>query len=253
MTNATAALGILPPNGGLFGGATLINVLTGDAFTEDATALIQFTDCRGLLRHGRRHAEFLECSSDHRRGRKQARHHRDGRLYRRRSSTRRRRSTLALQKQTVVNEFVGEAATLSGTDWVVTFPTKHHFVDGQPGSCRRSRVRSTKTGSCDNVIAGYVGSRGNPGYAGRTGLLAVADARWFRAVLGSEHHLVQGDQGFRHRQRAGFGQFLHGRHGLQERLGTFDVQSATALTCACIATDVNVGATNLVGPDGCRG
>ncbi len=130
---------------------------------------------------------------------------------------------MALQKQTVVNEFVGEAATLSGTDWVVTFPTKHHFVTDTALVPPFSSALTT-TGSCDNVNAGYVGSRGNPGYAGRTGLLAVADACWFRAVLGSEHHLVQGDQGFRHRQRAGFGQFLHGRHGLQERLGPFDVQ-----------------------------
>ncbi len=74
MTNASATLGILPPDGGLFGGATLINVLTGDAFTEDATALIQFTNVGGLLQHGCRHAEFLECIADNRRGRKQARH-----------------------------------------------------------------------------------------------------------------------------------------------------------------------------------
>ncbi len=51
--------------------------------------------------------------------------------------------TMALQKQSVVNEFVGEAATLSGTDWVITFPTKHQLVGEQTIriSSRRSRMR----------------------------------------------------------------------------------------------------------------
>ena len=43
VTDANASKSPFPPNGGLSGGATLINVLTGDAFTEDATALVQFT------------------------------------------------------------------------------------------------------------------------------------------------------------------------------------------------------------------
>jgi hypothetical protein len=150
VTDSTAAAEILPPSGGLFGGATLINVLTGDAFTEDATALVQFTDVGSYSNTGVDTPNFTNASpaigaAVSELGTIVAGTFTSG------GNLPERAVTLALQKQTVVNEFVGEAATLSGTDWVVTFPTKHHFVTSSGATPPFSSPLS-KSGSCDNVL-----------------------------------------------------------------------------------------------------
>jgi hypothetical protein len=150
VTNASATLGILPPAGGLFGGATLINVLTGDAFTEDATALVQFTDVGAYSDTGVDTPNFSNASPFVGAAVSELGSIVTG-AFTSGSLDPEKAVTLALQKQTIVNEFVGEAATLSGTDWVVTFPTKHHFVTGT-GFVPPFSSALSKGGSCDNVI-----------------------------------------------------------------------------------------------------
>ena len=149
VTNASATLGVLPPDGGLFGGATLINVLTGDAFTEDATALVQFTDTGAYSDTGVDTPNFSNASPSI-----GAAVSAVGSIVSGAFTTGvlqpEKAVTLALQKQTVLNEFVGEAATLSGTDWVVTFPTKHHFVTSALAVAPFS-TKLSAAGSCDNV------------------------------------------------------------------------------------------------------
>ncbi len=152
VTDSTAAAEIQVPTGGLFGGATLINVLTGDAFTEDATALVQFTDVGAYSNTGVDTPNFSNAfptigAAVSGLGSIVTGQFTSGTLDAEKAVT------LALQKQTVVNEFVGDAATLSGTDWVVTFPTKHHFVpsNGDPATPPFSSPLG-KGGSCDNVL-----------------------------------------------------------------------------------------------------
>jgi len=150
VTNASATVGILPPSGGLFGGATLINVLTGDAFTEDATALVQFTDVGAYSDTGVDTPNFSNAqpfvgAAVSEIGSIVTGAFTSGTLDPEKAVT------LALQKQTIVNEFVGEAATLSGTDWVVTFPTKHHFVTSA-GATPPFSSKLSAGGSCDSVL-----------------------------------------------------------------------------------------------------
>ena len=155
VTNASAQLGILPPEGGLFGGATLINVLTGDAFTEDATALVQFTDTGAYSDTGIANPNFSNASPAIGAAVSEVGSIVSGAFLVTGVPTHdvllpEKAVTLALQKQTVLNEFVGEAATLSGTDWVVTFPTKHHFVTANLAVAPFA-TKLSAAGSCDNV------------------------------------------------------------------------------------------------------
>ncbi len=63
-------------------------------------------------------------------------------------------TSAALMKFSIINEFVLDTATNSATDWVVTFPTKHHYVDNYststPGKLFESPL--TPDGSCDTIL-----------------------------------------------------------------------------------------------------
>ena len=142
---------IFSNTGGLFGGMTLINVANGTDFTEDAVALDNFAG-----------GGFLFFSSA--------------------GSTTPDltfakppvsqvvafnaffRSTWAgsnadpvsavLIHDQVMNEFVLDAATKSGTDWVVTFPTKRFYIETGTGSAKQhlfQRNFNDGVGSCDDV------------------------------------------------------------------------------------------------------
>jgi hypothetical protein len=150
VTNAAASAAPFAPNGGLSGGATLINVLTGDAFTEDATALTQWTDTGTYSDTGVDTPNFDNTSpaigtAVNAAGQIVTAFYITGTLDPAKAST------MALQKNSVVNEFVVEAATLSGTDWVVTFPTKHHFVTSAAVT-PPFESKLTSAGSCDDAI-----------------------------------------------------------------------------------------------------
>ncbi len=56
-----------------------------------------------------------------------------------------------LMKSAVINEFVLDTATLSTTSWVVTFPTKHLFVDWHSSRLPPFQNKFGKTGACDAV------------------------------------------------------------------------------------------------------
>ncbi len=53
----------------------------------------------------------------------------------------------------VLNEFVLDTVTNSGTDWVVTFPTKRYYVNVGTGNAPRlfQRNFNASAGSCDDV------------------------------------------------------------------------------------------------------
>ena len=123
VNDTNASLNLFPPQGGLSGGATLINVLTGDAFTEDATALTQFTTAPVYSNTGVNTPDFTDANPPIGAGVNGA-----GQIVSGLFSTSALASTAALQRTSVINEFVLEKSTASGTDWVLTFPTKHNLV-----------------------------------------------------------------------------------------------------------------------------
>jgi hypothetical protein len=61
-----------------------------------------------------------------------------------------------LLHDTLMNEYVLDSATKSGTDWVVTFPTKRYYVSNGTGNANRlfQRNFNSSAGSCDDLQIG---------------------------------------------------------------------------------------------------
>jgi hypothetical protein len=148
-------------SGGLFGGISLINVLSGTDFTADAVALDNFANngsiyaLAGTILPDLTQADpptsqvlaqnavytsswdpsltpvpcspTTGCAADP--------------------------VSAVLMHDTVLNEFVLDTVTHSGTDWVVTFPTKRYYVPLGTGNAPKLFHRNfNKTaGSCDDV------------------------------------------------------------------------------------------------------
>lgn len=147
ITDAAAAAAPLPPNGGLSGGELLINVQNGNEFAQNATALAQFWNpgattgtysttgdtAPDLSTGGNLVASAVT---------------QDGNIIAAPFASGALATTAALQKQAVINEFVLDASTASGTDWVVTFPTKNNLVTPTAATAPFASKLSS-TGSCD--------------------------------------------------------------------------------------------------------
>jgi hypothetical protein len=148
VTDAAAAVNPLEPTGGLSGEAAVINVNAGDLFGEDATALTQFwttgTGTGSYSTTGDDTPNFTNSTTvasavDN-----------AGRIVTGAFSTGELAATAALQRTSVINEFNLSNSTLSGTDWVITMPTKHHLVTE---TAVQLPFQSTlgKNGSCDDI------------------------------------------------------------------------------------------------------
>jgi len=124
-------------------------VLTGDAFTEDATALINFSTVANYYTTGDAGPNWSNTLPTTGAAVAKSGAILSG-IFTTGSFDAEKAVTMALQKTSVANEFVGEASTLSGTDWVVTFPTKHQLVD-ESGFIPPFSHALTKVGSCDNA------------------------------------------------------------------------------------------------------
>ena len=153
LTDAQASSDANNPQGGLFGGMTLINVNNGTDFTEDAVALDnyfqfgEFTDniynAAGSILPDLQLAlppvsQVLAFSN----------------VYTSSWTFGTADPVSAvLMHSNVMNEFVLDAGTKSGTDWVVTFPTKRYYVNVGTGNAPKLFQRNfNKTdGSCDDV------------------------------------------------------------------------------------------------------
>jgi hypothetical protein len=131
--------------GGLSGGATLINVLTGDAFTEDATALTQFNPQVGYSTTGVSTPDFVNANPAN-----GAAVNGSGQIITGAFTLPELAVTAALQRTAVINEYVLEKTTASGTDWVLTFPTKHNLVS-TTGVLPPFQNVLGKLGSCDDI------------------------------------------------------------------------------------------------------
>jgi hypothetical protein len=76
--------------------------------------------------------------------------------------------TSIFMRDTIVNEFVTDAATLSKTDWVITMPTKSANIGVGTGTPRRpfsnNFANATATGACDAyLLAVFNREEGAPG------------------------------------------------------------------------------------------
>jgi hypothetical protein len=150
LTDAQAASDATSVQGGIFGGMTLINVNQGTDFTEDAVALDNY------VQNG---ANIYSSPASIQPDLQQAFPPVSQVLAN--SSVYTSSWTFGtadpvsavLMHSNVMNEFVLDAGTKSGTDWVVTFPTKRYYVNVGTGNAPKlfQRNFNQTDGSCDDV------------------------------------------------------------------------------------------------------
>ncbi|MHB9101635.1 MAG: hypothetical protein ACYC2E_09005 [Sulfuricella sp.] len=122
----TAGTSMLPPTGGLAGNASLMNVAIGTDASFDPVALSAFSDAVIWFEGGSIHPDMTDVSPN------TSTVFKNGAAV---TSTWARASgsdadpvSAVLMHDRLMNDFVLDTATLSGTDWVITMPTKRHYV-----------------------------------------------------------------------------------------------------------------------------
>lgn len=149
-TDAQAATDALPPSGGLLGTMSLINVDSGNGYSYDATALDNYSTNNLYAASGLPQPDLTEAFPPI-------------------SVVNAENATFqstwglgsadpvsaVLMHDNVMNEYVLDASTTSGTDWVVTMPTKRFYVPvaakATPANNAPFQRNFTATGSCDDV------------------------------------------------------------------------------------------------------
>ena len=143
-----ASADTVPGTGGLFGSMVLINVLKGEDFATDPTALEGFSstalwfppgDINPNLAKVNPKTSVVVTGSNV--------FITDWSL----SSNTVDPVSAVLMHNNVYNEFVLDAATKSGTDWVVNFPTKNYYYSGVTVT-KLFQSNFTATGACDDVV-----------------------------------------------------------------------------------------------------
>jgi hypothetical protein len=137
----------LPPTGGLFGGMTLINVDTGSDYTEDAVALDNFSDRSQYSGAGSTLPNLAQASPSI------STVVANNSVFTSAWAAGPDAVSAVLMHDQVMNEFVLDAVTHSGTDWVVTMPTKRFYVGqgtGTPSELFQRNFNKTD-GACDDV------------------------------------------------------------------------------------------------------
>ena len=159
-TGSTAPTDLTTGNGGLFGGISLINVLAGGDITENATALSSFTSTALWAAAGtilpdlslvnpKTSAVFNTIGTGGPGGAEVVVTDWGGSAP---------PGTLpvdpvsaVLMVEDVYNEYVLDPGTKSGTDWVVTFPTKHFYYNTSFNVLKLFQRNFRLLGACDDV------------------------------------------------------------------------------------------------------
>ena len=154
-TDALAASEALPPGltdqdgrSGIFGSMTLINVDSGTAAGEDAVALDNFSDVVLYTNAGSVQPDLTQASPPV--SVLFANNFVYNSLW---SASTADPVSAVLMHDHIMNEYVLDSGTNSGTDWVVTMPTKRFYVANGTGTPARLFQRNfNKTdGACDDV------------------------------------------------------------------------------------------------------
>jgi hypothetical protein len=122
--DSTLVTALAAPSGGLTGGLSLINVRAGTDFSYDAVALANWHT--GSANYSR--AGFLTPRLDNGNSLTSTVFTGAGNVVTSSWATGRDAVSAAIMRQNVGNEWMLDTATQSGTDWVVTFPTKFAYT-----------------------------------------------------------------------------------------------------------------------------
>src|SRR6185295_7537955 len=148
--DAQAPLDARPPSGGLFGTSTLINVNSGTDYTADAVALANFYEGGSNYQPiGTLLPDLTQASPP-----MSTVLGPDGRLYESMWGAGTADPVSAvLMHDAMSNEYVVDTATRSGTDWVVTMPTKRYYTNIGTAVATKLFQRSFNgtAGSCDDL------------------------------------------------------------------------------------------------------
>lgn len=145
-----AALDISAIQGGVFGGATVINVLAGSEGAINATALDNFyTIGSNYQSSGFTTPDLTQAAPPV----SVVFAGTNGVYQSTWGAGTADPVSAVLMHDNVLNEYVLDSATKSGTDWIVTFPTKRFYVNVGTGSAPKlfQRNFNTTVGSCDDV------------------------------------------------------------------------------------------------------
>jgi hypothetical protein len=155
-TGATAPTDLVTGNGGLFGGISLINVLAGGDITENAVALSSFTASTLWAPAGYILPDLSEVNPQ-------------TSVVFNQSTTTGTAQVVATQwaaapnalpvdavsavlmVEDVLNEYVLDPGTKSGTDWVVTEPTKHFYYNSSFNVLKLFQRNFRLGGACDDL------------------------------------------------------------------------------------------------------
>jgi hypothetical protein len=161
VTDDGAAFDQRSASGGLFGGITLISVGAGTDFTEDAVALQRFNGGPLYQNAGSVSPQltdsFPKVSVIFAAEPTPARLTTDLGVYASKWPTpfylAADTVSATLMHDAVMNEFVLDPGTKSGTDWVLTFPTKRFYINTGTGSAPKLFQRNFNgtAGSCDDI------------------------------------------------------------------------------------------------------
>lgn len=165
LTDAEVAVAIVPGTGGLSGTGTLINVLNGVDYSYNAVALDDFSrvalwsppgldNLTNLASVNPKTSNILSTAIP---GRAVITSNWTGP-----GANPADPVSAVLMHNQIINEFVLDTPTLSGTDWVVTMPTKHFYVGldsliagvRQNSAAQRPFERNFgRNGACDRVVS----------------------------------------------------------------------------------------------------
>jgi hypothetical protein len=147
-TDSLAASEALPPTGGIFGGMSIITVQSGADYTSDAVALDNFSDVVLYTNAGSVQPDLSQASPPV--STVFANNVAYSSLW---NSSTADPVSAVLMHDHIMNEFVLDAVTNSGSDWVVTMPTKRFYVangTGTPPVLFQRNFNKTD-GACDDV------------------------------------------------------------------------------------------------------
>jgi hypothetical protein len=144
----TAPSNTVAGTGGLFGSMTLINVLKGEDFGVDPTALGAFSQIALWRNAGDVGPSLADVNP------KTSVYSAGFNVYITDWSTSSNAVdpvSAVLMHDNVYNEFVLEPTTASKTDWVITFPTKRNYVASGTGLAQKLFEKNFNNGSCDAI------------------------------------------------------------------------------------------------------
>ena len=146
ITEAQAQIDSRDATGGLFGSLIIVNPAGGGAFSQAATALANFNPGLGYQLAGGPSPDYGDAIPV-------SNVIQDGILYSSAWNNGFDAVTASLLGNAVTNEYVLDAGTKSQTSWIITMPTKYHYVNTSPAIPPFTNTYESLVGACEPTFA----------------------------------------------------------------------------------------------------